>query len=76
MAQSLLSNGANPNAKDPKGRTAMHYITNESKISAMIKMKADLNIRDNDGKTPLDLATDEDVISVLKRVGAKRSACE
>jgi ankyrin repeat protein len=68
--------GANPNAVDANGRTALHSLSREFScyVSILVEMKADPNARDNDGKTPLDLAVDSSVISQLKLVGARFSA--
>jgi ankyrin repeat protein len=69
IAKELVRNGANPNAVDSKGQTALHNINAGSyyAIEDLVKMKADPSIRDNDGKTALDLATDAKVIRELKR---------
>ncbi len=70
MAGKLLQNGADVNAQDQDGRTALHYTVAGARISnsqlfeqeqvqlldTLIKYKADPNIKDNEGNTALTAA--------------------
>jgi ankyrin repeat protein len=55
-----LKYGADPNAKNDQGQTALHLIaargTGRDAIHTLIKAGADPDLRDQDGHTPLDLA--------------------
>jgi hypothetical protein len=55
----LLQHGANPNASDGQGNTALHYVAmslaDEKVFASLLEDKANPNVRNNDGKTPLDL---------------------
>ncbi|MDR2548253.1 MAG: ankyrin repeat domain-containing protein, partial [Rickettsiales bacterium] len=53
----LIKAGADPNAKNDRGQTPLHYaITGFNGIVPLIKVKADPNVQDNEGKTPLHYA--------------------
>ncbi|NEM97381.1 ankyrin repeat domain-containing protein [Pontibacter burrus] len=70
MAGILLRNGANVNAQDSDGRTALHHTVAGARINnsqlfeqeqvqlldTLIKYKADLNIKDKEGNTALTAA--------------------
>ncbi len=55
----LLQHGANPNASDTQGNTALHYaafeLVDEKVFLSLLDAKADPNVRNEDGKTPLDI---------------------
>ena len=57
-AAALLANGANPDARDSKGRTAlMHAVLVSSEmVNALLEGGADPNIKDNKGRTALGMA--------------------
>ena len=69
----LLSHGADPNALDAYGRTALHLVAAKgepiSAIRLLVEAGAQLDAKDRGGKTPLDYATlatrDETVIGLL-----------
>ena len=55
----LVDNGANLNARDHEGQTALHKAAaqgNQDAVVHMARKGADLNIRDNAQRTPVDLA--------------------
>ena len=55
----LLQHGADPNAREERGDTVLHYaafnLSDEKVFALLLNHKADPNLRNNDGKTPLDL---------------------
>nr|XP_055187923.1 ankyrin repeat domain-containing protein 26-like [Nyctereutes procyonoides] len=58
----LLKKGADPNAKDFKGNTALHYAAFEGNISIAQKLlfnKGDIEAKNKDGLTPLLVAVNE-----------------
>lgn len=66
MPQLLLDHGADVNATDSYGNTALHHIAASISISAnqrkhfiklLLKRNADINQKNNDGKTPLYYAS-------------------
>ena len=73
-----IKNGADVNAKDSSGRTALMYVTGENEnaevTDALLKAGAGVNVKDSDGRTALIYAAwfnkDPDVIDVLVKAGA------
>ena len=68
----LMEAGADPNAKDEEGRTALHQALRQQEdtfavpntfviLLSLIEAGADLYIKDNDGKTAYDLAAEAGV---------------
>ena len=49
----LINNGAEINARDNHGKTALMYDKSELILSLLIQKGAEINARDNDGKTAL-----------------------
>ncbi|MBQ3765033.1 MAG: ankyrin repeat domain-containing protein [Synergistaceae bacterium] len=58
VAEKLLIYGADPDYRDPTGRTSLIYaaLTSFEMFSLLLKMGADPNIPDENGRTPLMLA--------------------
>ena len=55
--KALLQKGADPNAKNAQGATALHYAaTDEAKIRALLEKGADVNVQSKQGRMPLHVA--------------------
>jgi len=54
-ATDLLNAGANPNAKDAIGMTALHYASTPQVTSAVLEKGGSLNSVDNEGNAPLHM---------------------
>ena len=72
----LVDLGADVNAKDDKGSTALieaSYGGDRETVSTLVEIGADMNAKDNYGNTALILASDEgytDTVSILLKNGA------
>lgn len=84
IAAILLAHGANINAKDNEGKTALHFAAQQGTLQAvewLLKNGAEVNARDNKGVTPLSLTKfrnrgrevekRKDIASLLRKFGAK-----
>tara|TARA_B100001029_G_scaffold178624_1_gene185844 strand:+ start:1 stop:1470 length:1470 start_codon:yes stop_codon:yes gene_type:complete len=74
-AKKNISNGANVNAKDPTGGTALHaaaFNNHTNIIHLLIDSGANVNVTDNNGYTPADIAR-KDAAMVLSQLGGKES---
>ncbi len=77
MVRALLAAGADVNAKDKDGFTALMYASgwgNVKVVRALLEAKADVNVKSTDGTTPLKTASKggyADVVKLLKQAGAK-----
>lgn len=77
IAELLLKNGANINAVNNNGTTALNLAAQKGyyrMVELFLKKGADVNISDNNGCTPLCAATkkgDKDIVELLKTYGAK-----
>ena len=71
-----LENGANPNTRDYRGLTPLHYAAKEGDVETvkiLLERGANPNVKDNDGWTPLHYAAYEghvDVVKILLERGA------
>ena len=79
--EDLLSQGANPNIKDERGRTPLHHAAfygYAENVQALLAAGADPNSRDNEGWTPLNAAdsgrNDRRVIEMLRAAGGKQQS--
>ena len=62
IVQVLLEHGAEINAQDPEGQTALHYacsVGHQEVIKVLLKFHPDLQVKDNDGCTAQDVIEDE-----------------
>lgn len=78
MMKFMLAHGANPNAQDEDGNTALHIATTHPQADIRMDvvwnlfLKTDDTIRNNEGKTAYDIAkenpnfTDEEVLKIMK----------
>jgi ankyrin repeat protein/superfamily II DNA or RNA helicase len=76
LVEVLLDEGANPNVKDERGWTPLHYValSGVEKIAMLlVSRKAEVNAKDNEGKTPLHYAAENhqtSIVDVLVSAGA------
>lgn len=81
ISELLISNGADPNAKDVSGATPLHWAAHTNRVSMaelLISKGADINTRSKrflfwKGQTPLEIALDEKhekMIDFLRHNGA------
>lgn len=81
IAEILLSHGANPNYRDPTGRTSLVYavVTNEEIVRLLLEYGADPNTTDKNERTPLmlaalDVGTEPGIMEALISHGADINA--
>lgn len=81
IVEILLSHGADPNYRDPSGRTALVYavVTNEEILKLLLAHGADPNIADRNKRTPLmlaalDVGTEPGIMEALIAYGADINA--
>lgn len=73
ISKLLLSKGANPNWRDPKGNVPLKHASNEVEtdeavelIKLLLKNKADPNLHDDEGFYPIHNAIDHDNVPVTE----------
>lgn len=62
IAQALVAHGANVNARDSAGETALFYPVRRGDLEMaklLLSNKAEVNVQNKDGKTPLDYAKEQ-----------------
>jgi len=80
MMLDALQAGANPNVRDPKGRTPLHFVSGLGLAPAavlLIHFGAQVNVRDGDGLTPMHMAAgyaNSQTLRVLVAAGADTEA--
>ena len=81
ITEILLSHGANPNYRDPSGRTSLVYavVTSEEILRLLLAYGADPNIADKNKRTPLmlaalDVGTEPGIMEALIEHGADINA--
>ena len=77
MVRLLLGRGANVNAKDDRGQTALMYVSNDEIARLLIQRGADINLKGDEGMTMLLRAASEgrlDVVRLLLSRGASIDA--
>ena len=74
MAEFLLDNGADPNAKNDDGIAPLHLAVYPEMVEILVRRGADINIRSNDGSTPLIVQAAEaegyETMAALLELGA------
>src|SRR5262245_60476087 len=65
LVEMLLKKGLDPNCRDARGRTPLHYVAgsfgNVQVLRVLLKHGADPKARDDQGQTPLDLAKEKNL---------------
>ena len=80
LAQLLIAKGANVNAKNNIGETALHWAEDHEQkeiVELLIANDSDVNAKDNIGGTPLHRATDvcnKEIVELLITDGAEINA--
>ena len=76
LVKSALDNGANVNAKDKRGNTALHFLAHNGHmevIKVLFEAQANMNAKKNNGWTALMLAAVTVMVAMMTmRMGRKR----
>ena len=76
IAELLIADGADVNAKDDVGQTPLYFAADKEVVELLIAKGADVNAKDNFGGTPLDFAIRFDhteIADLLRKHGGKES---
>lgn len=76
VIETLLENGADVNAKDHDGKTALHFLAYQSNLKVVqlvLKHGADVNARDNTGRIPLSEAISFDNYEIVRLLVSNNS---
>ena len=68
--EEALNNGANVNARDEDGNTALHWEYRGDIARVLLEHGADVNAKNNDGSSVLRCATSPEVLDLLIEYGA------
>ena len=72
IAEQLIANGADVNAKLNSGYTLLHAALKSPEIvEFLIEKGADVNARGFDGSTPLDTTANKEITELLRKHGGK-----
>lgn len=77
LAKLFLENGVDPNVKDSKGLTVLHYAAycgSRQMVELLLNHGANINAEDKNGSTPLQTAVSEEkqeIVELLLKFGAK-----
>ena len=86
IINALIAAGANVNAKNEVGNTALHFavnhvrsghfysVSNATNVDVLIKAGAVVTVKNNDGNTPLHVAKNLNAIDLLIKAGADVNA--
>jgi ankyrin repeat protein len=66
LVEMLLSRNANPNARDGRGKTALHYAFSGSSVALLLRRGADPSLADNEGFAPLHIAAKQGAEGIVR----------
>ena len=77
VVDTLLKAGADPNATDEKGETALFYASTAEVVNLLVKVGANVNAKNNNGRTVLmESSTNPSLLQVLLDAGADVNAAD
>ena len=71
IAELLITNGVNVNAKNDAAETPLHLATTREIAELLIANGADVNATTNRGTTPLDWAANDEIAKLIRQHGGK-----